>query len=233
MPDGCKVWGLYSRDYVKNDITTVERLFEEDGEGFTFRNSAKNPFPTGYKPELYVTEELGPEMISRYLQLIGIFRWAVELRRINIFLEVSLLSQYQVSPRFGHLEVLYNVFAYTNKHLDMGRLAYDSKEPDVDELAFVQGDDWKYFYGDVEEELPPRIPEPRGKPVIISEFVDADHAGNVFTRCSHIVIIIFVQNAPIIWFSKRQNTAEAATFGSEFVALNICKELIVALRYKL
>ena len=60
MPDGRKVWGLSSRDYVKNVITTVERLLEEDGEGFTFRNSVKNPFPTGYKPELDVTEELGP-----------------------------------------------------------------------------------------------------------------------------------------------------------------------------
>ena len=32
---------------------------------------------------------------------------------------------------------------------------------------------------------------------------------------------------------KRQNTVEAATFESEFFALCICKELIVALRYKL
>ena len=79
IPDGCEVWGLSSRDYVKNAINTVERLFEEDGEGFTFRNSVKNPSPTGYKLELDVTEELGPEMISRYLQLIGICRWAVEL----------------------------------------------------------------------------------------------------------------------------------------------------------
>ena len=79
MPDGREVWGSSSRDYVKNAIITVEQLFEEDGEGFTFRNSVKNPFPTGYNPELYVTEELGPEMVSRYLQLIDIFRWAVEL----------------------------------------------------------------------------------------------------------------------------------------------------------
>jgi hypothetical protein len=45
-------------------------------------------------------------------------------------------------------------------------------------------------------------------------------------------IFLFLQNAPIIWFSaKRQNTVEAATFGSkEFVTLQICtKELIVAL----
>ena len=42
-----------------------------------------------------------------------------------------------------------------------------------------------------------------------------------------------MQNTPIIWFSKMRNTVEAATFGSEFVALRLCKELIVALRYKL
>ena len=54
-----------------------------------------------------------------------------------------------------------------------------------------------------------------------------------FTRRSHTGIIIFVQNAPIMWFLKRQNTVEAATFGSKFVALRICKELIFALRYKL
>jgi hypothetical protein len=42
-----------------------------------------------------------------------------------------------------------------------------------------------------------------------------------------------VQNAPIIWFSKRQNTVESSSFGSEFVALWIAKELLVALQYKL
>jgi hypothetical protein len=77
------------------------------------------------------------------------------------------------------------------------------------------------------------MPEPRGHPVTISAFIDANHAGNVITRRSHSSIFLFVQNAPIIWFSKRQNTVEAATFGSEVVAQWICKELIVALRYKL
>ena len=62
---------------------------------------------------------------------------------------------------------------------------------------------------------------------------NANHAGNVVTHQSHSGIIIFVQNAPIIWFSERQNTVEAATFGSEFVALRVGEELIVALRYKL
>ena len=85
----------------------------------------------------------------------------------------------------------------------------------------------------MEEELPPKMPEPRGNVVKISAFVDANHAGYVVIPQSYSGIIIFVKNAPIIWLSKRQNTVEAATFGSEFVALLICKDLIVLLRYKL
>jgi hypothetical protein len=42
------------------------------------------------------------------------------------------------------------------------------------------------------------MPEPLGKPVDISCFVDANHAGNVITRRSHTGILIFVQNAPIM-----------------------------------
>jgi len=39
--------------------------------------------------------------------------------------------------------------------------------------------------------------------------------------------------APIEWYSKRQNTVEASTFGSEYNALRIATEKIKSLRYKL
>ena len=60
------------------------------------------------------------------------------------------MSQYQAGPRLGHLEVLYNVFAYLKQHEDMGKLAYDSKTPEVNKSAFNNNADWKDFYGDVE-----------------------------------------------------------------------------------
>jgi hypothetical protein len=81
--------------------------------------------------------------------------------------------------------------------------------------------------------IPPNAPEPRGNPIMISCFVDADHAGNLVTRRSHSGIIIFCNKAPIIWYSKCQNTVETSTFGSEFVAARIAVELIESLRYKL
>jgi hypothetical protein len=38
--------------------------------------------------------------------------------------------------------------------------------------------------------------------------------------------------ANIIWFSKKQNTIDTATFGIELVALCICMESLIALRHK-
>ena len=42
-----------------------------------------------------------------------------------------------------------------------------------------------------------------------------------------------VNRAPILWYSKRQNTVETSTFGSEYVALKTAVEMIEGMRYKL
>jgi hypothetical protein len=158
MPDGCKVWASSPCDYVRNEIKTVKGLLDEDGEGYVLKNNAKDQFPANYKPKLDITDELGPELLSRYLQLIGISQWAIELGRIDIFHKVSVLSQYQANPRVGHLETLYHVFAYLKNHLDMGRIAYDSRTPAIDKSVFMQNADWKKFY--VKAELPRNMPVP-------------------------------------------------------------------------
>jgi hypothetical protein len=40
--------------------------------------------------------------------------------------------------------------------LDIDCVAFDPKTPVVDESAFNNGADWKEFYGEVQEEIPPR-----------------------------------------------------------------------------
>ena len=64
-------------------------------------------------------------------------------------------------------------------------------------------------------------------------FVDASHGSDRVTRRSQTGILIFCNKAPILWHSKRQNTVEASTFGSEFQAMKNAIELIESLRYKL
>ena len=69
------------------------------------------------------------------------------------------------------------------------------------------------------------MPEALGKYVVIKAYVDANHAGNMANRRSHSGIIIYVNNAPIIWYIRQQNTAEASSFGSEFVAIRIITQI--------
>jgi hypothetical protein len=87
-------------------------------------------------------------------------------------------------------------------HLDIACVAFDPKTPVVDESAFNNGADWKEFYGEVQEELPPKMPKPRGQRVTISAFVDANHAGNKVMRHLHTGITIYIQNALILWYRQ-------------------------------
>ena len=75
------------------------------------------------------------------------------------------------------------------------------------------------------------MPEPKGINVNVTVCVDADHVGNRATCCSFTGILIYVNRAPIIWYSKKQNTVESSTFSSEFVAIRIATEITEGLQY--
>ena len=133
--------------------------------------------------------------------MIGILRWAIELGRADILLEVSLLSQFQASPRQGHLEQAYHIFAFLDKHPKL-TLYFDPTRARIDESIFIEGSkpsDFKDIYQDAKKELPQKAPKPRGSAVKIVAFVDASHAANKMTRRSHTGFVLFVNRAPIIW----------------------------------
>ncbi len=81
------------------------------------------------------------------------------------------------------MEAAYHIFSYMKKNIDWGRLTYDPVTPTIDYSVFNDNANWMSFYGNVEKELPPKMPKPTGNPVTISAFVDANHAGNVVTHC--------------------------------------------------
>ena len=112
------------------------------------------------------------------------------------------------------------------------RLFFDPDHPRISEDRFLQFD-WCDFYQDAKEDIPMDAPEPRGREVGIHCFVDASPASDKVTRRSQTGILIFVNRAPIIYYSKKQNSVETSTFGSEFTACKQSVELIKALRYKL
>ena len=87
--------------------------------------------------------KLNETLTSRYRKLIGILRWAVELGSLDIFFETALLSQYLASPREGHLEAVYHIFAYIKKS-NKTAIVFDPKYITLDESAFSDAkvSDW-------------------------------------------------------------------------------------------
>ena len=83
------------------------------------------------------------------------------------------------------------------------------------------------------DETPDNIPEAREKVAQVILYVDINHVGNKVTRRSQTGILIFLYIAPILWYSKKQNTCVISTFGSEYVALNIATEKLIALGYEI
>ena len=158
-------------------------------------------------------------------------RWKVELGRVDILLKTSMMSTHLALPRSRHLEQVYHMFR-SLKANPKRKLYLDPQHPQVDKRLF-QSYDWYDFYRGAEEAVPGDMPPPRGESVSTHCFVDSDHAGNTVTRTSQTGLLLFVNRAPIIWYSMHQNTVEASTFGSEFIAMKTALEQIEALRYKL
>ena len=154
-----------------------------------------------------------------------------ELGRIDIITEVSMLASHLALPQEGHLEAVYHIYGYLcTKH--NARMCFDPTYPEIDMGAFKECD-WKTFYGDVKEAVPPNAPKARGKEVDLCSYIDSDHAGEELTRRSRTGFFIFLNTAPFTWFSKRQPTVETSVFGAEFVAMKNGMETLRGLRYKL
>jgi len=227
--NGRKCWTMSSEKYVKSAVANIEEKLAKSGQRLPSKCST--PFQSGYHPSEDVTPELNGDGLTFFQEQIGVLRWAIELGRVDILLEVSLLSSHLALPRVGHLQQVYHIFGYL-KTSPRRRLYFDPDHPIISEKRF-QSFDWEDFYADAKEPIPYDMPEPLGNNAEIHAFVDASHASDKTNRRSQTGILIFVNRAPIIFYSKKQNSVETSTFGSEFTAMKQAVELIKGLRYKL
>eukprot|EP00980_Cylindrotheca_fusiformis_P018168 scaffold5886_cov93-Cylindrotheca_fusiformis.AAC.2 len=166
--DPKKKWAISSEQYVKEAVRLVKEWLEK--RGLRLKTKAPSVLPSGYVPELDGSDELDDERATYYQSLIGILRWAVELGRIDICAEVSMMASYSAMPREGHLGALFHMFAYLSQHnrsrivMDDGYYVRIEEEPEAD---------FKEFYPYAEDVIPEDMPEARGKEVQLTMFVDA------------------------------------------------------------
>jgi len=83
------------------------------------------------------------------------------------------------------------------------------------------------------ELVPKGMPEPNGKSIRSTFFVDANLGHDKVTGRSCSGILTMLNLTPIDRFSKLQNTVETAAYGSEFCVARQAIDKILAERYKL
>jgi hypothetical protein len=107
LENGTWAWAFGSSQYVQAAVKNVQQWLDQDGNGrWKMPRKADTPIQTSYRPELDVTTELDPPTAGYCQSLFGVLQWCVELGRVDICLEVSMMSSYLTMPREGHFEQL-------------------------------------------------------------------------------------------------------------------------------
>ena len=118
-------------------------------KGLGLLSKCVTPLSNGYRPEIDVTPELKVDVVQYYQEHVGMLRWAVEIGRVDILLEVSLMSSHLALPRQGHLEQVIHIFGYLRTHKNL-RLMFDSDHSQICPSRFKTYD-WFDFYKDAKE----------------------------------------------------------------------------------
>ena len=106
LESGEMCWSFSSSQYVGEACRNVRNhLKERNGDVYmqecTYFIPKKDPAPMSnkYRPRIDISPELNVTDAAYHQSLIGILRWMVELGRVNITTEVSMLSSCLALPR--------------------------------------------------------------------------------------------------------------------------------------
>ena len=128
---------MSSEKYVRSAIQNIEETLQKTGQQLP--SKCKTPVAYGYRPELDFTPELKADGLQRYQELIGILCWVVELGRVDILMETSMMSTHLAMLRQGHLEQVHHIFGYL-KEQPKQKLFFDPQHPELDERSFTTYD---------------------------------------------------------------------------------------------
>ena len=84
--------GLELKQVHPRGCSELQKIFGTQHEQEKVTQKALNPFPGDYDPDLDTMDVLKDDQATYFQSQIGILRWMVELGRVDIATEVSLLS---------------------------------------------------------------------------------------------------------------------------------------------
>ena len=106
----------------------------------------------------------------------------MEIGRIDICLEVSMMFTDLPLPMEGHPEQLHHLFAYPKKYHNY-ELVLDPSDKVIYKAEF-ECKDWtsiKFGHISGKEDISPNMPAPCGLGFVVTSSVDSDHVGDTVT----------------------------------------------------
>ena len=128
--DGSYAWTIGSQSYIKEAICNVKKQLLLYNLRFNkklldVRYSPKTLFSSiDYKLELDTSVMCNWNQTNYFQNLSGVFHSIIELGRINIAYEVSLISKFLANPQTGHIYQALHIFKYLERHIK-NNLSFD------------------------------------------------------------------------------------------------------------
>ena len=98
------------------------------------------------------------------------------------------------------------------KKFKNAKVLIDPTLPRHEDYPYDDIDNWHDLYPDAHFEVPPDALMPKGKPVRVTIWVDADHARDKVSCRSVSGIIMMVNHRVVQTFTKCQTTVESSTY---------------------
>lgn len=116
------------------------------------------------------------------------------------------MSSFNAAPRAGHLEHLKRICGYLVNTADY-KLCFCTHNIEYSDVV-TKKQDWFHIYGKVSELHPSDCPEPLGKCVTLTHYVNANLMYDITTGHSVTACLHFIDGTPINAFFKNQPTVE-------------------------
>ncbi len=136
---------------------------------------------------------------NKYPRQIRLLWWVCTLGRINIYIDVSLISSHLAQPHIGYMEQVLHIFRYL-KHQD-----HSTNVVDPNYMTWVHSHFTRWLgriVKNTNEAIPPNLSPTIGNYAEINTFVDSDHTGDRRIWCLYTEILIYLTCTSIILYSK-------------------------------
>ena len=129
------MFGIRVNPIFKSGVCNGEEYLGKKGKKFPAK--ALTPLSSKYRPKVDISEELGKDEGSYYYFMIGVPRWIVELVRVDICCELSMMYSHLTLPIKRHLEEVLHMFAYLKSHAN-SEMVFDPIQVEFDKALFLK-----------------------------------------------------------------------------------------------